>query len=309
MSASSSEDDRFAAAAALAESSSDDEQAAAEEEEKSKSKGAKKAKKSKSKKKKKKTAAELTSDKLAEFEETAKRRGVVYLARIPPGCNPTMVREKLSMHGEIGRVFLVPEDEARRKARIKNGGRGNRRFREGWVEFSRKKIARNVAELLNATRFSGRKGDAHYDDLWSIKFLKHFKWEHLTEKMAYEASVREQRVKAQVAQGRRETAAFLENVMHSSKLKAKRAAKAARAEEAGGEAGGSGGGGQQQQDTRRRHFRQQAPMESGDGGRGASESFLQSISGQGGGGGGKRKHEEADPSPQQGKRKGKKAKA
>lgn len=164
-----------------------------------------------------KIMAELSASS-EEFERKARKRGVVYIARIPPGITPSLMRKKLEDHARIGRIYLVPEDETRRKRRISSGGRGRRRFVEGWAEFENKYRARDVAEALNATRFAGRKGDPHYDDLWSLKFLKHFKWEHLTEKMAYEASVREQRVRAQVAAGRRESAAFLENVEKAKRV-------------------------------------------------------------------------------------------
>ena len=34
-----------------------------------------------------------------------------------------------------------------------------------------------------------------YDDLWNIKYLNKFKWEHLREKLEYDQKMREQRMK------------------------------------------------------------------------------------------------------------------
>ena len=44
-----------------------------------------------------------------EFEQRAKKRGVVYLSRIPPFMNAAKVRQLLSPFGEIGRIYLTPE--------------------------------------------------------------------------------------------------------------------------------------------------------------------------------------------------------
>lgn len=45
----------------------------------------------------------------------------------------------------------------------------------GWVEFSDKKIAKQVAESLNNTAIGGKKGDFYHDDIWNLKYLKNFK--------------------------------------------------------------------------------------------------------------------------------------
>ena len=229
--------------------------------------------------------AEQISASSEDFERKARKRGVVYIARIPPGITPSLMRKKLEEHAKIGRIYLVPEDETRRKRRISSGGRGRRRFVEGWVEFESKYRARDVAQALNATRFAGRKGDPHYDDLWSLKFLKHFKWEHLTEKMAYEASVREQRVRAQVAAGRRESAAFLENVEKAKRvefgLKKREKEGIAKEEEVAGEGNKKNAG---SIGAHKRRIRQHQPVQDAlDGHKTPSSTFLSAVLGTGGG--------------------------
>jgi len=52
----------------------------------------------------------------------------------------------------------------------------------------------------------------HYGDLWNVKYLRKFKWEHLTEKVAYERRIREQKMRIEMMQARRENAAYAEKV-------------------------------------------------------------------------------------------------
>lgn len=56
-------------------------------------------------------------------------------------------------------------------------------FTEGWVEFKDKKVARQVAEMLNAQAIGGKKGTRWHDDVWTMKYLPRFKWNMLTEQI------------------------------------------------------------------------------------------------------------------------------
>lgn len=58
-------------------------------------------------------------------------------------------------------------------------------FTEGWVEFKDKKIARSVAEMLNAQPIGGKKGSRWRDDVWTMKYLPKFKWNMLTEQIGW----------------------------------------------------------------------------------------------------------------------------
>ena len=55
-------------------------------------------------------------------------------------------------------------------------------------------------------------------DLWNLKYLHKFKWSHLTEKVAYERRVREQKLRVEMMQARRENAAYAEMVETGKKL-------------------------------------------------------------------------------------------
>lgn len=51
----------------------------------------------------------LTPEELEKFEKARKKTGVCYLSRIPLFMKPSRVRSLLEKHGEIGRIYLVPE--------------------------------------------------------------------------------------------------------------------------------------------------------------------------------------------------------
>ena len=61
---------------------------------------------------------------------------------------PLKMRHMLASHGEIGRLYLAPEDSAARKKRKKAGGNTGKNFTEGWVEFEDKSVAKYVRNSL-----------------------------------------------------------------------------------------------------------------------------------------------------------------
>ncbi len=64
----------------------------------------------------------LSEAKLRRLKEAAERRGVVYVSRIPPHMKPAKLKQLLSQHGSIGRVYCTPEDPTARRLRKKKGG-------------------------------------------------------------------------------------------------------------------------------------------------------------------------------------------
>jgi ESF2/ABP1 family protein len=51
------------------------------------------------------------------------------------------------------------------------------------VEFKDKKIARRIADMVNAQPIGGKKGSRWRDDVWTMKYLPKFKWNMLTEQV------------------------------------------------------------------------------------------------------------------------------
>lgn len=216
--------------------------------------------------KRKKKVHRLSLTKTEDFNEKLRKRGVVYLSRIPPRMNPAKVKQLLGAFGTITRVFLQQEDASVRKRRRKAGGSGAKRYTEGWVEFERKKVAKHVAQSLNNTEISNQKRNVHYGDLWNIKYLHKFKWEHLTEKVAYERRVREQKLRVEMMQARKENAAYTQLVETGKKLDkiAERKRKRGEADSVAGERNHS-----------RKQPRQTQPVDAAD--KSAKRALLNSL--------------------------------
>lgn len=147
-----------------------------------------------------------------EYRERLARRGVVYMSRIPPYMKPNKAKNLFQHYGEVTRIYLAEEDILQRKKRKEHGGNASKQFVEGWVEFADKKVAKQVAASLNNTRIGGKKGSFYHDDVWNLKYLKHFKWDYLTEKMAYEKRVKEMKLRAAMMAAKQSNAEIAEQV-------------------------------------------------------------------------------------------------
>nr|XP_046220170.1 activator of basal transcription 1 [Oncorhynchus gorbuscha] len=159
--------------------------------------------------------------------------GIVYLGHIPPRLRPKNMRSMLSLYGEIGRIFLQPEDRSVKRKKKKAGTKACS-FTEGWVEFRDKRVAKRVAASLHNTPMGARKRSRFVSDLWNIKYLHRFQWCHLSERLAYEMTVLQQRLRTEISQAKRETNFYLANVEKSQnmdKLRKKRERKGEKIEE------------------------------------------------------------------------------
>ena len=152
----------------------------------------------------------INMKKLVNFKDKLEKTGVVYLSRVPPYMKAQKVRHLLSKYGEIGRIYLTPEDPAIQKKRKAMGGNKKQSFVDGWIEFADKRVAKQVAKSLNATPIGGKATSFWSSDLWNLKYLSKFKWNHLTEKVAYDNQVRKQKLLAEIAQAKRERDFYLD---------------------------------------------------------------------------------------------------
>ncbi|KAI0566174.1 activator of basal transcription 1 [Gracilaria domingensis] len=123
----------------------------------------------------------VTTDKRKLKSKKAKR-GVIYLSRLPPNIEITSVRTLLSRMGTITNMWLRPETREQQKQRLSLGGSRRRTtFRDGWVEYSSRRDARETVQLLNGRPMTGAKRKGRWaNDLWCMKFLPGFEWRHLT---------------------------------------------------------------------------------------------------------------------------------
>jgi ESF2/ABP1 family protein len=153
-------------------------------------------------------------------EKAAKKSGVVYISRVPPFMKPHTLKHFLEEHAPkgLGRIFLTPEDHARYLQRKKSGGNKKKSFTDGWVEFVSKNDAKAAASILNGNIMGGKKGNYYHDDLWNMKYLKGFKWSHLTEQIAAENAEREARLREEIRRTRKENKAFVEDIERGKAL-------------------------------------------------------------------------------------------
>jgi len=142
---------------------------------------------------------------------TSHKPGIVYLSTVPTGFNVSQTTTFFTEFGRVGRVFLQPDKND------KKTGKYNRVFSEGWVEFTSKKVAKFVAENLNCKPVGGKRKSKAYDELWNIKYLPSFKWIHLSERLAYEAAVKQQRLRTESSQVKREAEHFKNSVERKRK--------------------------------------------------------------------------------------------
>lgn len=159
-----------------------------------------------------KKVKKLTAKQLEKEEQKIKKSGVVYLSSLPPYMKPQKLRHVMSRFGEVGRIFLKPEDPKIYKSRIKSGGNKKKKFEEGWVEFIDKANAKLAATTLNGNILGGKKRSFYHDDVMNVKYLKGFKWFDLTNALNREVEVRESKKQAELSQAHKLNKAFIKNV-------------------------------------------------------------------------------------------------
>jgi len=141
-------------------------------------------------------------------EGKKKKPGIIFLSSIPQGMNVSQTTSFFSEFGKVGRVFLQPDTKGEK---IKGGGGPEKlakNFKEGWVEFLSKSVAKQVAKELNTTQVGGKRRSKAHNQLWNLKYLPRFKWIHLSERLAYETAVRQQRMRTEISQVKREAEHF-----------------------------------------------------------------------------------------------------
>jgi ESF2/ABP1 family protein len=159
----------------------------------------------------------------SEFINPESTRGVLYVPRVPPYMQAAKLRHLLSQFGAIGRIYLTPEDSTEYEKRVKSGGQKKMMFKDGWIEFMDKKIAKRVAESLNGTAIGGKKGHNFYrDDMWTLRYLSKFTWSDLNEHLAAKRETRSKRLNQRQERQAKEDEFYLKNVLKAQAKDRKR---------------------------------------------------------------------------------------
>ncbi|KAI0200242.1 hypothetical protein F4808DRAFT_172966 [Astrocystis sublimbata] len=164
----------------------------------------------------------LSKKNLVATEKAIKRSGIVYISRIPPFMKPGAVRTIFERFGKINRVYLAPEDAQVRARRLQQGQNRKKNFNEGWLEYILKADAKAAVHVLNGTTLAevgmAKKGSYYRDDIWSLRYLKGFKWHNLTEQIATETAERASRMRAEISKAAKENKEFVRNIQKSKEL-------------------------------------------------------------------------------------------
>jgi ESF2/ABP1 family protein len=158
------------------------------------------------------------------------QRGVCFISRVPPQMGPKRLRLMLSDFGELGRVFLEPEDVVKTLKRKRAHGGGGKRYVGGWVEFMDKRKAKRAALLLHGHPMGYKKRDKFANDLWQIKYMSGLKWEDLRQQHLHEREMREAALRTEISQAKREASEYADNVEAAERRQRMVAAKARRGE-------------------------------------------------------------------------------
>ncbi|CBY06935.1 unnamed protein product [Oikopleura dioica] len=141
---------------------------------------------------------------------------VIYISTLPKGMGPVHLRQILSQFGELDRIYCAANYQRKKSThRYKEDD-----FKEGWVEFKKKKNAKKAVEMLNGQTIEAKKKTKFQGQLWNMKYLSKTRWHHLTEQLHYEEQVRKKRMDAELSQVKRETDAFVKNLDASKKQSA-----------------------------------------------------------------------------------------
>ena len=156
-------------------------------------------------------------------------RGVLYIPRVPPYMHAQKLRHLMEDFGQIGRIYLTPEDATEHDKRVKAGGQKKTIYKDGWIEFMEKKVAKRVCESLNGTPVGGKKGHNFYrDDIWTLRYLSRFTWSDLREHLMSKKDSRSKRLEQNQARQAKADEFFLKNVQTVNTVaKAKRKREAA----------------------------------------------------------------------------------
>jgi len=106
-------------------------------------------------------------------------------------------------------------------------------------------------------------------DIWNVKYLRKFKWSHLTEKVAYERRVREQKLRIEMMSAKRENAAYASLVEAGKKLDRIEERRKKKNKRGIDEADGP--------DTKKRKFRQTKPVDGKDTSGAAKRAVLNAL--------------------------------
>ncbi|KAM9973673.1 hypothetical protein ACTFIW_010787 [Dictyostelium discoideum] len=157
-------------------------------------------------------------EKMKKLKEQNENKGIIYLSTIPSRMKPAKLKQLLAKYGKVTRMHLV-------RANVERKNHRNDMFKEGWIEFEDKALARKIATILNNIPMGGKARDIHKDCLWNLRYLPKFKWHHLQDKLVSQRMERDKKLRLEINQVRKQNLILLEQVELSKHVNQKHESK------------------------------------------------------------------------------------
>ena len=143
-----------------------------------------------------------------EYKAKIKKSGVIFLSYVPEGLTIKMIRQKFEDY-KPRRIYLKPLSGKRNS------------FKEGWIEFEDKIMAKLCEYELNGKEIGGKKREALSSEIWNLRYLHKFKWHHLVEKLQLMQKIKQQELKTAINQAHRENQFIMESYQQSHNKRTK----------------------------------------------------------------------------------------
>ncbi|XP_059178058.1 uncharacterized protein LOC131957341 [Physella acuta] len=114
-------------------------------------------------------ATSSSNSKANKQKDNKDKPGIIYLSTVSEYMSVQKLRNVFGEFGEVNRTFFQPVEKS---YSYKKG----LLFTEGWVEFSKKSVAKYVALALSNTQVGGKKRNPWFNCIWNIKYLPKFTW-------------------------------------------------------------------------------------------------------------------------------------
>ena len=167
--------------------------------------------------KRKKTMTDI-EDGYNKWKKKQNKKGVIYIAKVPFGCNPKSLKKIFSDFGKVTNVHLE-SSKGKDGTEKKIHGIWSE-YCEAWVEFADKKIAKEAARLLHDTKIPRRyvKSRRARSHIWNMKYLKGFGWHHLKEYKTQIRTLQRKKYEIQIADAHRQAAYFESQVKRAKQI-------------------------------------------------------------------------------------------
>lgn len=143
--------------------------------------------------------------------------GILYFSRIPKDMRPNEIREFFTRFGPIFRQkFVVAATNTKRAQalRKKIGKNKALQFKEGWLEFTNFKDAKDAADQMNSEMVDVKRTRRASGDMWHIRCLpRGYRWEDLVTEMEGEKRVRRMKLQQELQREREINEAYRQLAM------------------------------------------------------------------------------------------------